>query len=251
LRTLWDVIVDAGGLPVQGGGSIRTGHLFRVSGGLVVPDDLASFERLGLKALVDLRGTKESRTLLEDWAGGAGVRYVWLPIEAAGTSDLARAVSRATDAGEAGDALAELYVVILDRHGEQLARAIDVVAEGTPAAFGCAAGKDRTGLTAALIQLLVGAHEEDVVRSYAESPPSVDRLRALVADYFGPDEEEPPHLDVLLSAEQPTLRRALRHVDERYGGVESYVLAKGLAPEAVERLRAALVTDVVPQSRAS
>jgi protein-tyrosine phosphatase len=237
------VIVDAGGLRVEGGGYIRSGRLFRVSGALVVPDDLQGFERLGLRSLIDLRGAGEGRSLLEEWAAEARVRYVSLPIDVAGGGDLARAVTYAVDAYQAADALVALYREILDHHGRQLADAVAVIADGTPAAFGCSAGKDRTGLTAALVHLLLGADEADVVRSYASSPPSVERLRPLVADYLPVGLVEPPQLDVLLGAEEETLRRVLDHIRTRYGGASPYLAAHGLPEDAVDRLKRDLITD--------
>jgi len=236
------LIVDAGGLAVEGGGRICRGRLFRVSGALVVPDDLRRFERLGLRALIDLRGRSEERALLEQWTARAGVRYVWLPIEVARGSDLARAVAEAHDADHAADALAVLYREILDGHGRELAGAISVIAQGTPVAFGCAAGKDRTGLAAALLQLLLGAAEDEVVSSYASAPPTVEVLRGLVADYFTA-QAAPPHLDVLLGAEEETMRRALDHIQSRYSGVEAYLLANGLPSDVPRLLRQELVED--------
>ena len=235
------MIVDAGGLPVGGGGQIRRGRLFRVSGGLVLPGDLEEFERLGLKALIDLRGRAEERSLLEDWAARARVRYVWLPIDVASGRDLARAVVAANDLSEAADALVALYLEIVEHHGAELASAVATIADGTPVAFGCAAGKDRTGLAAALVQLLLGAAEDDVVRSYASSPPSADRLRPLVADYFPEAHVELPQLEVLLGAEEETMRRVLEDIRMRHGGPERYLAAHGLPAGAVDRLRGDLV----------
>jgi protein-tyrosine phosphatase len=141
---------------------------------------------------------------------------------------------------QAAAGLVALYRTILDRHGRELAAAMASIARDTPAAFGCAAGKDRTGLVAALVHELLGVEEEDLVASYASSPPAVERLRPLVADYF-PDDVEIPNLEVLLGAEQRTMRETLAYLRSRYGGVESYLMRNGLPRMAVQRLREQLL----------
>lgn len=237
------MIADAGGLPVADGGRVREGRLLRISGALLADADLPRLERLGVRLLVDLRGGSESRSVLEEWAARSGVRYVWLPIDVAGGGDLVRAVGAASDARDAAARLLALYRRILDRHGAELAQAIEAIASGTPAAFGCAAGKDRTGLVTALLHVLLGVPDDDVVRSYAASPPPPERLRAVLRDHFGAGDEllAMPGLDVLLGAEEATMRAALAHVRAAYGGVTAYLAAHGLSDDAVARLRRDLV----------
>jgi protein-tyrosine phosphatase len=239
------MIVDAGGLPVVSGGHVREGRLYRVSGGLVTEQDLPRLERLGVRALVDLRGGSEARSVLEDWAAASGVRYVWLPIDVAGGGDLMRAAGAAADASEAAAQLLMLYRWIIDRHGAELTRTIEAIAEGTPVAFGCAAGKDRTGLVTALLHTLLGVDEDDVVRSYAASPPTPDRLRGVLRDQFGDDHEllTMPSLDVLLGAEEETMRALLEYVRTSYGDVDSYLARHGLSDDAIARLREDLIAD--------
>jgi protein-tyrosine phosphatase len=241
------LIVDAGGLPVAAGGRLRKGRVMRVSGGLLLADDVGDLERHGLRALVDLRGHTEDRTLLEGWAAEADVRYVWLPIDAAGAHQLLGEVADAADASAAAGRLQVLYERMLSAHGAELAGAISVIAEGTPVAFGCAAGKDRTGLVAALLQVLLGVDEEVVSRSDASSPPTVDRLRAMVVEQFGVDDElaARPGFEVLLGADAETMQATLAHLRSEHGGVAAYLEAHGLTAAEVERLRADLVESPV------
>jgi protein-tyrosine phosphatase len=237
------MIVDAGGLGLEGGGHLAEGRLLRVSGSLVTPADLVTLERLGVRTLVDMRGGSEVRTMLENWTEASSVRYVWLPIDVAGGSTILRAVAESSDDAGAEAQLVALYELILEEHGHQLARAIEVIAEGTPVAFGCAAGKDRTGLVTALLHTLLGVSEDDVVRSYATSPPAADRLRTMLRDHFGATAEvlTLPRLDVLLGAEESTMRATLEYLREHYGSVESYLQAKGLSAGVADRLREDLI----------
>jgi hypothetical protein len=47
----------------------------------------------------------------------------------------------------------------------------------------------------------------------------------------------------IFEAHPDTMREFLQHVTETYGGAEGYVLAKGMAPQTVARLRADLLQD--------
>jgi protein-tyrosine phosphatase len=237
------VIIDAGGLPVAGGGHVRRGRLLRVAGGLVGPDDLPRLSDAGVRAYVDLRGAAEDRTVVRHWAAHAGVDYRWLPIDVAGGGDILRAIHDAADAGDAAREMARFYRHVLDTHGGELAAAVGVIAEGTPVAFGCLAGKDRTGIVAALVQTLLGAAEDDVARAYVVSAPDLEPLITLMREHYGMTEADVarPGTAVALGVEDATIRNALRHVREAHGGVDAYLIAHGLSPEAPATLRADLV----------
>ena len=47
----------------------------------------------------------------------------------------------------------------------------------------------------------------------------------------------------IFQAEPETMEAFLSHVVQTYGGAEAYVLAKGMEPQAVARLRADLLQD--------
>ena len=68
-------VSDIGGLPLRDGQWFRSGLVFRISGGMVGPAELAHLDAIGLRVLVDLRGPDEDRSALEDWAQSRGVRY--------------------------------------------------------------------------------------------------------------------------------------------------------------------------------
>jgi protein-tyrosine phosphatase len=239
------VIADAGGLPAADGTEVRRGRLLRVSGDLVTQGDLPALDALGVRALVDLRGRKEDRRTLGAWAATAGVPYRWLPIDVAGASDLVRRVRTTTDAEEATGALGALYATILDEHAAQLCGAVTVIAEGSPVAFGCAAGKDRTGLVAALVHSVLGVPEDVLVRSWMTSPPTAERLgRMLLArGDVEAGELEVAGLAALLGTPEPALRGALAHLRAVHGGPERYLLDHGVAPEALAALRADLLVQ--------
>jgi protein-tyrosine phosphatase len=221
------------------GGMLRHGQLLRVSGDLVARADLRGLEAAGVRAYIDLRGPEEDRTRLARWARRASVEYVSIPIGVAGGRDLMR---RILVGGGGGAQVLALYRTIVDEHGAELAQAVGAIAGRTPVAFGCAAGKDRTGVLAALVQALLAVPDEHIARSYVSSAPPVDRFAAALREDF----DVPPWLlrlrgaQAMLGAQEPTILATLAHVRSTHGSAERYLLAHGLDAATVAELREAL-----------
>ena len=67
--------------------------------------------------------------------------------------------------------LADRYVSILDTSGDQFVSVVRMISDGGnhPMVFQCAAGKDRTGLVAAIVLGLLGVDDETIATDYAAS----------------------------------------------------------------------------------
>lgn len=239
-------ISDIGGHPVRGGGWFRRGVLFRISGGLLGPAELAHLDSIGLRAVVDLRGGDEHRGPLRDWATAGGVIYHHQPIALGRPTDLAATLLEHALTEEGGRAFLELtYRRIIEDFGPAIARAVMVLAEWQPAGFGCAAGKDRTGLVAALVQELLGVNRDVILREYVEQAPDPERLREAISrsgDFAG-GALDGPGIVAVLSALEDVMAETLQFVDERYGGARRYLEGAGLTAETVDVLRDRLVGD--------
>jgi protein-tyrosine phosphatase len=119
-------------------------------------------------------------------------------------------------------------------------------ADGHPAVFFCAAGKDRTGLVAAMVLGALGVPDETIAADYALTsgvlPVLVERNRAR-AEARGASAEV--RLDVygraLDTAEAATMLSVLTRLRWEHSSVEGYLQDHGLAPQAVDSLRAALL----------
>ena len=86
---------------------------------------------------------------------------------------------------EAVPDLETLYLRVLDIAGPEFVAVLDALAEpeALPALVHCTAGKDRTGLVAALLLLVLGVDEETVAADYAltESAYSAERRAEMLA----------------------------------------------------------------------
>lgn len=239
-------ISDIGGHPVRGGGWFRRGLLFRFSGGLLGADELALLDSTGLQAVIDLRGGDEHRGPLRDWAAARGVIYHHQPIVLGRPADMAATLVEHTVTEEGGRAfLGLVYRRIIEEFGPAIAGAVTLLAERQPAGFGCAAGKDRTGLVAALVQELLGVERDVILKGYVEQAPDPERLRQAVSRWgeFAGGTLDGPGVVAVLSALEEVMAETLQFIDERYGGPRRYLQEAGLPPETVDVLRDCLVGD--------
>ncbi|XP_007898020.1 uncharacterized protein LOC103182731 [Callorhinchus milii] len=103
-----------------------------------------------------------------------------------------------------------------------------------PALIHCTAGKDRTGVTAALIQLAVGWPKKNIIEDYTASTqgikPIYEKLHTLYCKKMGFTE------DLLLSSKE-YIKAVLEHVDNTYGSVNDYLTSFGFGPDDQEKLK--------------
>jgi protein-tyrosine phosphatase len=213
---------------------------------MIGPAEIAHLEQIGLRVLVDLRGRSEDRTVLEDWARSSGVRYHHQPISLGDAADFAAVLGEHGLTEAEGRAyLGMLYRRVLDEFPDALAESVRAIATAQPAAFGCAAGKDRTGLLTALVQDLLGVDRSTVLGGYVSQAPDPGRLLEAVGTWWEWEQGDltKPGLGAILSAVEEVMAGALDYLDERHGGSLRYFEAAGLEADTIERLRARLVSD--------
>ncbi len=226
---------DLGGLPVRGGGVTRAGRLFRsdtlqaLSAGDV--DKLSG--TIGLRSVIDLRLPQE---VAEQGRGPLAqvptIRYFNAPLRMASTDGVLR-----------GQVLSHLYTSCVE--SPSLAAAVIQLAEVVehPCLFHCAAGKDRTGILAALTLGIVGVDDDSIVDDYLCSSGNmariVDRFRTWPR-YREHIEAMPP--EVYRVDAKPILE-FLAILRARYGGAEGWVAHMGVPLTSVAALRRHLVTS--------
>jgi protein-tyrosine phosphatase len=216
--------------------------LYRVSGALVGAGDLAHLGGLGLRTLFDLRSEVEDREDLSAWADGEGIDYRHVPVSVGRLSEVLTSLREAAGSAEvAAELLRAIYQRILDEHGSTLAGVVDAMVDGLPAGFGCAAGKDRTGVLAALLQSVAGVDEAGIVEDYRTLAPDAARLRRLLPTFLPGEDVNGPGIDILLGASGETMRDTLAHLAEGWGDAAGYLGAHGLPLHRIQALRDQLV----------
>ena len=135
------------------------------------------------------------------------------------------------------------YIRMLDGSSQRIAAAVAAIAEaedGHGVVVHCFAGKDRTGIVAALLLSLAGVPDELVAADYAASDPGVE---ALSARWFATarDQDELRFRRLVCRSPHTTMLEVLAWVHESADGPERYLLDAGVAAGQIEHLRSRLV----------
>jgi protein-tyrosine phosphatase len=208
--------------------------------------DHAHLKQLGIVQICDFRATDERRNEPTNWQAMGVHHYASVDYDDIGNGDLRTLFLKPDlNADHVRQAMMELYVVMLDRfvphYTDMFAR---LVQNKAPLAFNCSAGKDRTGIAAALILSALDVPRETILADYALSDKIVDfeAVYAPGAAAAQPDQTKSKSHDFianlpaqirtpLLKSDPAYLDAALREIDNRFGSIEDYLKSQlGVSP---------------------
>lgn len=231
---------DLGGIPLRDGGFTATGRVYR-SDAFHTLDDAGrgSLAELGVTTLVDLRRQAELDQM-PSAIDGTPIAIVHVPIFDEAAPD------RQLDRPEMLD-LERIYDVMVGTRGAQFALAARHIAraEGS-VVFHCTAGKDRTGVLAALILDAVGAEREAIIADYAATAANLagEWAERMLAghDLRAMEEAGVDIVGITTQSPAPLIRAVLERVDAEHGGGAAYLSAHGLTASDLEALRTLLLS---------
>ncbi len=236
-----DNVRDLGGLPLAGGGVTRCGVAFRASTlQEATASDVAHLvgERR-LRTILDLRLPAEAEREGHGLLGSEDVEVVNLPIRK-GESTLLDVVvpdSRTTDLGL-------LYEQLLVGSTDSIVTAARIVSdpERHGVLFHCAAGKDRTGVVAAVLLDAVGVPAEAIVDDYVMTAERQHRVRERLVR-IPAYANLPAIAQGVMAVDGAGFARFVAALRTRHGGGAQVLLDHGLTADELGRLRAALAPE--------
>jgi protein-tyrosine phosphatase len=236
---------DLGGYRGLEGRTVRWGRVFRSDALHALTErDLQTIAELGLRSVFDLRWSHERERQPTAIPTTHGHRSVHLMVgEDPDLTNGKELMEQILDGSlpEADDGfMADMYAEMLRDGAATFGRLLTHLAEDDwlPALFHCTAGKDRTGISAALLLTVLGVDEEDILDDYElstkyRSNKRIEELRPAI-EAAGVDVEK---VRPFLSARRPVMEATLRHLHDEHGGVEAYLLGPaGVGPATLERL---------------
>lgn len=209
-------------------------------------DVVRARDELGLRTMIDLRNDDEIA-----FGGIGGLAEVVAARHHAplsrrrglSTVEIAALPQAPADSDRSPEALADVYLGILERSSDLIVDAIStfVADDALPAVFFCAAGKDRTGVLSAVVLGALGVRDADIVEDYVLTAESIERIigrfaanegapdmyRDLPASHFAPIAE--------------TMERVIADVRERYGSFGKYLVSKGLPASSLDAIAATML----------
>lgn len=231
---------DLGGYRTRTESRVRWGKIFRADSlHRLSSTDLVLYRQLGLKTVFDLRTDRERAERPN-------------PVESRALTIVGRpnGVAAATPPGSLSAAdgerfLRDLYLGLIEHAAEQIGQLFQAFAgsDALPAVFHCHAGKDRTGIVAALLLEALEVEREIVLDDYELTSrywlrnPQDSSFERLIEAGLTPEAAAGA-----FTAPRWAMQSALEGLDADHGGIVRYLTGPaGMGPRDIEALRRRLV----------
>ena len=221
---------DLGGYRNSLGQTIRWRRLFRSDAlqDMTATDAAYAMEELDIRLVVDLRNPDEAERDGRGPLPDLGAGYTHHPL-------LQERGFPPFTGGDVVERLLSTYQWLIHNSGPRVGEAVNAIADANDSAvvFHCSAGKDRTGLLAALILEVLGVDAEIIRADYLLTNEAVEgilrRIKAMQPD-ASPTTQSLAAQPLAFQGFQDTLHG-------EYGGAESYLRRHGVSGDTLERLR--------------
>lgn len=234
---------DLGGYRAADGRTVKWGKLFR-SGSMtdLTADDYGYLERIGIRVVVDLRDNRERLAEPVAWpALGAPQILTGDYLLDYAASMPSGPVSNWTPDQARASLIASYRQMPTQFNGQYRRMFAQLLSGEAPLAINCSAGKDRTGIAAALLLSALGVPRETVIEDYLLTNETLDAraVQTGKASADGPWKDmRPETFSAFVRADRRYIEAALALMDSHNDGMAGYLRDElGLGPDEVRQLR--------------
>jgi protein-tyrosine phosphatase len=232
---------DLGGYKARGGRAIAWRRIYR-SGEmhLATDNDISCLkDEIKLKTIIDLRSANRQEITGVGRLSEIGVNFHSLPFSMVMEGNIAQKML----AGFSNTAELYLFRINSKEYRKHIIDALEIIAslENHPLVFHCNAGKDRSGILAAILLGVLGVADEDIINDYALTALTLKKFierwdnDLLTADIH---KNLPAFHKDATPKEMTQFLAALR---KEYGSAEGYLKENGADASLVKRLEKALL----------
>lgn len=219
---------DLGGYETQEGYYTKSHRFIRASSPANATDeDLNKLYDYGVRVTIDLRSDFEKEVQPSRFKDYRDVENIEVNLmDDAVVKVVPKEVKEYKDLGG-------VYVFVLEAHQKQIKAVFDIIKDHLYGGilFHCSAGKDRTGIIAALLMELAGCYEHDIVKDYSESYANnlemIENLKEMMDD----------ETENYLTSSPRYMMIFLDYLREHYGSAKAYLLHIGLTEDEIEDIK--------------
>lgn len=220
---------DIGGYLNSDISQINFGKIFRSDNlARLTNSDWEIIDRLGIGQIIDLRHNEEKARSQTIPPKGLGIEITEIPIdvEIFGRSELlehilSKEIKKITD-----EDMAQMYQDLLSKFRSELTHVVTLLLDPSKKSkiVHCTAGKDRTGLSVALVLLMCNVPQPQIMSDFLLSNAFRTPARiAALSEKLKSHQVEIEDIIPYLSASKPALTRAFETLDAQYGGTYNYL----------------------------
>ena len=219
---------DLGGYETQAGTYTKSHKYIRASSPANASKaDIQALKDYGVKAVIDLRSDFEKEQQVNPFVDDQDIDFYEVNLfDSTKASIVPEEVKQYKDLGG-------VYIYMLEGMKNKFKDLFDIFLKYPydGVMFHCSAGKDRTGITAALLLDLMGCHEYDSVKDYSESYENNIEINEELAKMMENEEAKQ-----YLKSSPRYMMELLDYLREHYGSSKEYLLQIGLKNEEIEQL---------------
>jgi protein-tyrosine phosphatase len=237
---------DIGGYETEDGHTVHWGKVFR-SGNLcrLNPRDMDYLENLGIKQVFDLRTTETMEKHPNRLPPSASLHHSAVYEQEFNQEVFPALLFRRHKLGEI---LGSGYIKWLDSGASAFGQLFDQIAnpDNLPLVFHCTAGKDRTGIAAALLYALLGVPNETIIADYTLTNQVFKKLyQEFIESERGRRLGIPPSdIKIMLAANPNWIDTTLNTVRSKYGSASGYLReAAGISQGTIDAIRTSLLSE--------
>lgn len=238
---------DMGGYSGKGGRKVawrrlfRSGELHHMSGS----DATIFTDEIKIKSVIDLRDSESGENQEIGKVKNLNVQHYSIPliIISGGNTEYddeeeTRIFKDFTNCGEI-----YRYRLNTSGFGRQIVQVLDIIANGDnlPLVFHCSAGKDRSGIIAAMVLGILGVGNRDIVEDYTQTGLHMEKMidrwknETVFTEVLG--NLEPYQLEAV----PESMEIILAGINGDYGSIRQYLLANGAEQSLFTRLEETLL----------
>lgn len=235
---------DLGGYRAADGRHVRWGVLFR-SGSMhgLTDSDYAYLEKRGIRTVCDFRDTGERAAEPVNWPAAKAPRVLSDDYKLDMGGFMPKGNPNEWTAEQARSAMEASYPRLLETfHGQYRRMFAELLAGHVPLAFNCSAGKDRTGVAAALLLTALGVSRDEVIADYLLTNTYLDAKEITKNSQTSSARtlsQVPPGVaQAMLAADRRYIEAALAVLDRHPGGATGWLHDEmGLSAADLGKLR--------------
>lgn len=229
---------DLGGYPAADGKTVKWGRIYRSADISKLTDaDLTTLADRHIATVCDLRGPDEIKTNPDRLPAGA--QWINLPAGSENTRTMTGSLVGARSAKR--DSMMTAFYGRTDHLKAKYKPMFDqllVLNDGQSLLFHCTAGKDRTGIGAALVLSALGVDRATILKDYAATDVYWQGNREQIMARFREQGIDESTVKGMLAANPAYLENTFRSIDKQYGSMDTFLKQEmELTPEKLAALR--------------